>query len=110
MDEKPFHALRKESGSLIATGDRIFGASPFLRHRDIAVIAAHYADKKTLTAIDVGAFLEGRAELVNVNVIAIRQEDTDLRDMVHTAIAEIIADGTYKKINDKYFSFDVYGS
>ena len=73
MDERPFHALRKESGSLIATGDRIFGASPFLRHRDIAVIAAHYADKKTLTAIDVGAFLEGRAELVNAN--AIRQEE-----------------------------------
>ena len=30
--------------------------------------------------------------------------------MFNKAIAEIIADGTYKKINDKYFSFDVYGS
>ena len=67
--------MRKESGSLIPTRDGIFAASRFLRHRDIAVTVAHYADKKTRTAIDVGALLEeGRAELV-VNVIAIRQEE-----------------------------------
>ena len=30
--------------------------------------------------------------------------------MFNKAIAEIIADGTYKTINDKYFAFDVYGS
>ncbi len=55
---KPLHTLRKESGSLITTRDGIFAASRFLRHRDIAVTAAHYADKKTRTAIDVGALLE----------------------------------------------------
>jgi polar amino acid transport system substrate-binding protein len=38
----------------------------------------------------------------------LRKEDTDLRQMINRAIDEIIADGTYKKINDKYFPFSVY--
>lgn len=40
--------------------------------------------------------------------IAIRKEDTDLVDKFNKAIAEIVADGTYKKINDKYFPFSIY--
>ena len=42
--------------------------------------------------------------------IAIRKEDTALRDMFNEALEEIRADGTYQKINEKYFPFDVYGS
>lgn len=42
--------------------------------------------------------------------IAIRKEDTALKEMFNKAIEEIRADGTYKTINDKYFGFDVYGS
>jgi polar amino acid transport system substrate-binding protein len=42
--------------------------------------------------------------------IGIRKEDTDLKEMFNKALAEIIADGTYKAINDKHFDFDVYGS
>lgn len=42
--------------------------------------------------------------------IGIRQEDTDLRDMFNAALQEILADGTYKEINDKYFDFNAYGS
>lgn len=41
--------------------------------------------------------------------IAIRKSDTDLQQMLNDAIAAIRANGTYKKINDKYFGFDVYG-
>ncbi len=40
--------------------------------------------------------------------IALRQEDDTLREAINKALAEIIADGTYKKINDTYFTIDVY--
>ncbi len=41
--------------------------------------------------------------------IAIRKEDGDLKALLNKALAEVIADGTYKKINDQYFPFDIYG-
>lgn len=40
--------------------------------------------------------------------IAVRQEDNDLRERLNKALDEIRTDGTYKKINDKYFTIDVY--
>ena len=40
--------------------------------------------------------------------IAIRKEDTALRDRFNEAIDAIRADGTYQEIQDKYFDFDVY--
>ncbi|MBK4990238.1 MULTISPECIES: ABC transporter substrate-binding protein [Pseudomonas] len=39
--------------------------------------------------------------------IAVRKGDTKLRDDLNKALAEIKADGTYKKINDKYFPFSI---
>jgi arginine/ornithine transport system substrate-binding protein len=41
--------------------------------------------------------------------VAIRKSDNALRDDFNKAIAAIRANGTYKKIADKYFDFDVYG-
>ena len=41
--------------------------------------------------------------------IAIRKEDQDLVEMFNKAIEQIRTDGTYKKIQDKYFDFNVYG-
>ena len=65
---KAIHTLRKEAGAIVATRDGIFAASQFLRHADIAVTAAHYADKKTRTVIDMGALL-GAGESKPANVI-----------------------------------------
>jgi lysine-arginine-ornithine-binding protein len=39
----------------------------------------------------------------------IRKEDQDLKEMINKGIAAILADGTYQKINAKYFSFSIYG-
>ena len=39
--------------------------------------------------------------------IAVRKGDA-LRDKLNAALAEIVADGTYKQINDKYFPFSIY--
>jgi len=41
--------------------------------------------------------------------IAVRKGDTELVELLNNAIDEIRANGVYKKINDKYFDFDVYG-
>jgi polar amino acid transport system substrate-binding protein len=38
----------------------------------------------------------------------VRQEDADLRDLISKAIEEIKADGTYEKINAKYFPFSIW--
>jgi lysine/arginine/ornithine transport system substrate-binding protein len=42
--------------------------------------------------------------------IGLRKEDTDLKAKIDQAIADMIKDGTYKKLEAKYFDFDVYGS
>lgn len=42
--------------------------------------------------------------------VALRKSDADLRDKLNAALKVIRSNGVYKKINDKYFSFDVYGS
>ncbi|WP_223443207.1 MULTISPECIES: ABC transporter substrate-binding protein [Pseudomonas] len=39
--------------------------------------------------------------------IAVRKGDA-IRAKLNTALKEIVADGTYKKINDKYFPFSIY--
>ena len=41
--------------------------------------------------------------------IAVRKGDDELRDAFSAAIAAIRDNGTYQKINDTYFPFDIYG-
>jgi arginine/ornithine transport system substrate-binding protein len=42
--------------------------------------------------------------------IAVRKGDDDLREALNKAIREIRSDGTYQKIESKYFKYDIYGS
>ena len=42
--------------------------------------------------------------------VGIRKADTDLKEMFNAAIEAIRTNGKYEEINNKYFSFDVYGS
>ncbi len=39
--------------------------------------------------------------------MALRQEDDALREKLNQALADIIADGTYKAINDKFFAINI---
>ncbi|MGM0538880.1 MAG: ABC transporter substrate-binding protein [Thermodesulfobacteriota bacterium] len=41
--------------------------------------------------------------------IAVRKQDDELRKTLNKAIQTIRKNGTYQKINEKYFDFDVYG-
>jgi len=59
---------------------------------------------KILTPLPVDPEINGQGA-----GIAVRKDEQALADKFTTAIAAIRADGTYKKIQDKYFDFDVYG-
>ena len=48
--------------------------------------------------------------LGNGAAIGLLKEDTDLKTKIDQALGDMIKDGTYKKIEAKYFPFDVYGS
>ena len=59
---------------------------------------------------DAGQSFEFKGEPVFDNDkigIAVRKNDP-LRERLNKALAKIVEDGTYKKINDKYFPFSIY--
>jgi len=56
---KPIHELRKEIGSIIASEEGIFAASRYLRHSDIRITSAIYADQKKTIVPSVGKGLLG---------------------------------------------------
>jgi ABC-type amino acid transport substrate-binding protein len=41
--------------------------------------------------------------------VAVRKGDADLRRKFNNAIDTVLADGTYRKIQDKWFDFNIYG-
>jgi len=59
---------------------------------------------KVLAALPVDKEINGEGA-----GIAVRKGDDALRGKLNDALKAIRADGTYKKIQDKYFDFDVYG-
>ncbi len=42
--------------------------------------------------------------------IAVRKDDTALVNRINAALKAVKANGTYKKLADKYFDFDISGS
>ncbi len=42
--------------------------------------------------------------------LGLRKQDVELRDAFNQALAAILANGTYARINKKYFDFDIYGT
>lgn len=74
-----------------------------------AVLADKFVNWEWLKS-DAGKDFEFKGEPVFDNDkigIAVRKGDP-LLEKLNTALKEIVADGTYKKINDKYFPFDIY--
>ena len=60
---------------------------------------------------DAGKDFEFKGEPVFDNdkiAIAVRKGNDELREKLNKALAEIRADGTYEKINAKYFPFNIY--
>ncbi len=51
--QKAIHALRKESGSLIASSHGIEAARQHLGHRDIRTTSSHYVDKKKRVEVNL---------------------------------------------------------
>lgn len=62
---KPLHTMRKEIGSIIASEHGIFEASRYLRHSDIRITSAIYADKKkTVTPKSFAGLLRDHADSI----------------------------------------------
>lgn len=73
-----------------------------------AILADKYASYDWLKS-EAGKDFEFKGDAVEQSDkigIAVRKGDA-LRDKLNAALQEIIADGTYKKINDKYFPFSI---
>lgn len=77
---------------------------------DDVVVLSEWIDSKEgacckiLTTLPIDPVINGEGA-----GIAIRKNEDDLKQMFNKAIIAIREDGTYKKINDEYFAFDVYG-
>jgi len=75
-----------------------------------ALLADKYANYDWLKS-PAGQAYEFKGEPVNEDDkvgIALRKGDNELRDKLNLALKQIVEDGTYKKINDKYFPFSIY--
>ncbi|ABO59554.1 ABC transporter substrate-binding protein (plasmid) [Burkholderia vietnamiensis] len=55
-----------------------------------------------------GPNLDDPSTLGTGAAIGLRKEDVDLRQAINMALAAIMTDGTYKKLEQKYFSFNIY--
>lgn len=74
-------------------------------------VAAEYGFLKKKKGKDfrfIGNALQDKDLFGRGVAIGLRRDDAELREKINSAISQIIADGTYKKLSSKYFSFDIY--
>ncbi len=75
-----------------------------------AILADKFVNYAWLKS-DAGKDFEFKGKPVFSNdkiAIAVRKGDNSLREKLNAALKVILADGTYKKINEKYFPFSIY--
>lgn len=75
-----------------------------------AILADKFVNWEWLKS-DAGKEFEFKGEPVYNDdkiAIAVRKGDDALRQKLNGALKTIVANGTYKKINDKYFPFNIY--
>ena len=65
-DQKKFHTLRKELGSILASEQGIFAAQQVLRHAHIQTTARFYADKRGVVTAGLGALLVDHVPVADV--------------------------------------------
>lgn len=58
----------------------------------------------------VGAAIDDVKYFGQGDGLGLRKQDNDLREAFNHALATILANGTYQRINKKYFDFDIYGA
>jgi polar amino acid transport system substrate-binding protein len=74
------------------------------------LVEQDFIDKKGNGCCRVISKIKRVPEIHGIGVgAAFRPEDTELRDMFSKAIADLDADGTYKKLEAKYFKDDIRG-
>src|SRR5260370_3391516 len=57
-----------------------------------------------------GPELQDPKILRNAAAIGLRKGDSDLKNALNSALAELLKDGTYQTIAKKYFDFNIYGN
>jgi polar amino acid transport system substrate-binding protein len=89
--------LDMSDGRIDAVVDDVVVLSEWVKSKDGACC-------KILSTLPIDAKINGDG-----TGIAVRKGNEALLKKLNKAIAAVRADGTYKKIQDKYFDFDVYG-
>ncbi|MBK1623848.1 ABC transporter substrate-binding protein [Afifella marina] len=77
---------------------------------DDVIVLSEWVDSEDGSCCKILTTLPGDPKIYGPGIgIAVRKGDDELREKLNAAIKAIRENGTYKKINDKYFDFDVYG-